>query len=164
MRNLARTGMTMIVVTHEARFADDVADRDRVPGRGRRRRTSPAGRDLQNRHERTKAFIQRIAARPQPSPTGRSPAGRAHGPTGFLPSTRTTALVHVVWECVCPVPNGDGLNNEYAGLISPPSELTTFAFGKRSAACSQSAPTCKGSAHARPFRSPRSTNPRSGGI
>ena len=42
--------------------------------------------------------------------------------------------------------------------------LTTFAFGKRSGACSQFAPTCKGSAHARPFRSPRSRSPSSGGI
>ena len=40
--------------------------------------------------------------------------------------------------------------------------VTTFAFGKRSPACSQSAPTGKGSAHAHPFRSPRSTNPSSG--
>ena len=45
-----------------------------------------------------------------------------------------------------------------------PTTLTTFAFGKRSGACSQSAPTCKGSAHARSFRSPRSRSPSSGGI
>ena len=42
--------------------------------------------------------------------------------------------------------------------------VTSFAFGKRSGACSQSAPTGKGSAHARPFRSPRSRSPSSGGI
>ena len=46
--------------------------------------------------------------------------------------------------------------------VSPLNLLTSFAFGKRSPACSQSAPTGKRSAHARPFRSPRSTSPSSG--
>ena len=42
--------------------------------------------------------------------------------------------------------------------------VTSFACGKRSPACSQSAPTGKGSAHAHPFPSPRSRSPSSGGI
>jgi polar amino acid transport system ATP-binding protein len=62
MRDLAREGVTMIVVTHEARFAAEVADRvifmaDGViveEGRPQQIFTSP-------RHERTRAFVRRIS-------------------------------------------------------------------------------------------------------
>ena len=44
MRQLARDGMTMIVVTHEMGFAREVADDGRVHGRRRRGRIGTAGR------------------------------------------------------------------------------------------------------------------------
>ena len=44
MQQLARDGMTMIVVTHEMGFAREVADRVVFMDAGRRRRAGQAGR------------------------------------------------------------------------------------------------------------------------
>ena len=44
MRDLARDGMTMLVVTHEMQFAREVGDRLDLHGRGPHRRAGPAGR------------------------------------------------------------------------------------------------------------------------
>jgi ABC-type polar amino acid transport system ATPase subunit len=63
MRDLARTGMTMIVVTHEARFAEDVADRIVFMADGVVVEHGQPAEIIHNpRHERTKAFMQRTAA------------------------------------------------------------------------------------------------------
>jgi hypothetical protein len=51
-----------------------------------------------------------------------------------------------------------------SGLLDGDRAMTSFAFEKRSRACSQSAPTCKGSAPARLLPPPRSRVPCSGGI
>ena len=61
MRELARDDMTMIVVSHEMRFARDVADRIIVMDAGRIVEDAPPAQ-LFNRpqHERTKAFLSTI--------------------------------------------------------------------------------------------------------
>jgi polar amino acid transport system ATP-binding protein len=61
MRELARDNMTMIVVTHEMRFAREVADRIVVMDAGRIVEDAPPN-DLFNspQHERTKAFLSTI--------------------------------------------------------------------------------------------------------
>jgi polar amino acid transport system ATP-binding protein len=61
MRELAKENMTMIVVTHEMRFARDVADRIVVMDAGRIIEDAPPG-ELFGRpqHERTKAFLSTI--------------------------------------------------------------------------------------------------------
>jgi ABC-type polar amino acid transport system ATPase subunit len=70
MRDVAPTGMAMIVVTHEARFADDVADRIVFMANGVVVEHGQPAETIHNpRHERIKAFMQRIAA---PSSTVRS--------------------------------------------------------------------------------------------
>jgi polar amino acid transport system ATP-binding protein len=61
MRELARDNMTMIVVTHEMRFAREVADRIIVMDAGRIVEDAPPERLFSNpQHERTKAFLSTI--------------------------------------------------------------------------------------------------------
>jgi polar amino acid transport system ATP-binding protein len=61
MRDLAQSGMTMIVVTHEMGFARDVADRIIFMHQGRIIEDGPAREVLGNpRHERTKAFLASV--------------------------------------------------------------------------------------------------------
>ncbi len=61
MRELARDGMTMIVVTHEMGFAREVADTARLHGRRRDRRGRRARRGArQPAHERTRAFLSKV--------------------------------------------------------------------------------------------------------
>jgi polar amino acid transport system ATP-binding protein len=63
MRDLALTGMTMIVVTHAVRFAEDVADRIVFMADGVVVEHGQPAEIIPNpHHERTKAFMQRIAA------------------------------------------------------------------------------------------------------
>jgi polar amino acid transport system ATP-binding protein len=61
MRELARDHMTMIVVTHEMRFAREVADRIVVMDAGRIIEDAPPDQLFSHpRHERTKAFLSTI--------------------------------------------------------------------------------------------------------
>lgn len=61
MRELARDHMTMIVVTHEMRFAREVADRIVVMDAGRIIEDAPPDQLFANpQHERTKAFLSTI--------------------------------------------------------------------------------------------------------
>ncbi|WP_269995176.1 amino acid ABC transporter ATP-binding protein [Arthrobacter sp. B2a2-09] len=61
MRDLAKSGMTMIVVTHEMGFARDVADRIIFMHQGRIIEDGPAREVLGNpRHERTQAFLASV--------------------------------------------------------------------------------------------------------
>ena len=61
MLTLALEGMTMIVVTHEIRFAAEVADRVLFLDRGRILEQGPPRILLDNpRHERTRDFLQRV--------------------------------------------------------------------------------------------------------
>jgi len=85
MRELARSGMTMIVVTHELDFAREVGDRvifmdaGRIVEEGR-----PADVFSAPREERTRAFLRRLlrTGAPHRPATGiESPRGRIHGET-----------------------------------------------------------------------------------
>ena len=61
MRDLANSGMTMIVVTHELGFAREVADRVVFMDEGKVIESGPAERVLnQPTHERTKAFLTAV--------------------------------------------------------------------------------------------------------
>jgi polar amino acid transport system ATP-binding protein len=61
MRELARDDMTMLVVTHEMRFAREVADRIIVMDEGRIIEDAPPARLFSNpQHDRTKAFLSTI--------------------------------------------------------------------------------------------------------
>ena len=61
MKDLAREGMTMLVVTHEMRFAGEVADRILMIDRGAIIETGePAKIFNAPDHERTRAFLKRI--------------------------------------------------------------------------------------------------------
>ncbi|GFG51826.1 ectoine/hydroxyectoine ABC transporter ATP-binding protein EhuA [Mycolicibacterium agri] len=61
MRELARDNMTMIVVTHEMRFAREVADRIIVMDAGRIIEDAPPSQLFSSpQHERTKAFLSTI--------------------------------------------------------------------------------------------------------
>ena len=61
MRALAEDGMTMVVVTHEIRFAQDVADRVLFLDHGRILEEGPARRLLTTpQHARTQEFLRRI--------------------------------------------------------------------------------------------------------
>ena len=64
MKDLARAGMTMVVVTHELGFAREVADRVVFMDQGRVVETGPA-RDLMDapKEERTRNFIRSVAGR-----------------------------------------------------------------------------------------------------
>ena len=61
MRNLAEQGMTMLVVTHEMQFAEDVADQIVVFDRGRIVEQGGAREVLRNpQHPRSQAFLKRL--------------------------------------------------------------------------------------------------------
>ncbi|TPJ53886.1 amino acid ABC transporter ATP-binding protein, partial [Mesorhizobium sp. B2-6-7] len=61
MRSLAADGMTMIVVTHEMRFAEDVADKVVFMDGGMVIEEGPPKLIFGSpRHERTRAFLSRI--------------------------------------------------------------------------------------------------------
>ena len=61
MRELASEHMTMVVVTHEVRFARDVADRIVVMDAGRIIEDAPPAQLFANpRHDRTKAFLSTL--------------------------------------------------------------------------------------------------------
>ncbi|HEU5287037.1 MAG TPA: amino acid ABC transporter ATP-binding protein [Candidatus Limnocylindria bacterium] len=60
MRDLARDGMTMLVVTHEMQFARDVGDRVVFMDNGKIVEQGPPGDVLDNpQHERTRRFLRR---------------------------------------------------------------------------------------------------------
>jgi len=62
MRRLADAGMTMVVVTHEVRFARDVADRVVFMDEGRVVESGPPSAVLDNpQEERTKKFLSMVA-------------------------------------------------------------------------------------------------------
>ena len=62
MRRLADAGMTMIVVTHEIRFARDVADRVIFMDEGRVIEQGPPATVIDNpTHERTRRFLRMVA-------------------------------------------------------------------------------------------------------
>lgn len=64
MRDLAEAGMTMIVVTHEMRFAERVADRVLLLDQGRILEEGPPKRLFSNpTQERTKTFLQAVLNR-----------------------------------------------------------------------------------------------------
>jgi polar amino acid transport system ATP-binding protein len=64
MRGLARSGMTMIVVTHEIAFAAEVADRILFMEHGRIAESGPADELLRRpRHARTRAFLAAVLDR-----------------------------------------------------------------------------------------------------
>ena len=61
MKELSREGMTMIIVTHEMRFAREVADRVIFLDKGRIvEQGTPAEMFDAPRHERTRAFLTRV--------------------------------------------------------------------------------------------------------
>jgi polar amino acid transport system ATP-binding protein len=61
MGDLARDGMTMIVVTHEMGFARQAADRVVFMDQGRIVEQGPPDEVLERpRHERTRAFLSRV--------------------------------------------------------------------------------------------------------
>jgi polar amino acid transport system ATP-binding protein len=61
MRNLAETGMTMIVVTHEIGFARDVADRVAFFDGGQIVEVGPAAQVITDpQHPRTKEFLAAV--------------------------------------------------------------------------------------------------------
>lgn len=61
MRDLAKEGMTMVVVTHEMGFARDVADRAIFMDGGYVvEENSPREMFSNPKHERTKAFLSRV--------------------------------------------------------------------------------------------------------
>jgi polar amino acid transport system ATP-binding protein len=63
MKELAASGMTMMVVTHEIAFAREVADRVAVMDAGRIIELG-AARDVLSKpeHDRTKSFLERVLA------------------------------------------------------------------------------------------------------
>ncbi|MER6583687.1 ectoine/hydroxyectoine ABC transporter ATP-binding protein EhuA, partial [Nonomuraea sp. NPDC001023] len=61
MKDLARSGTTMIVVTHEIGFAREVADTVVFMDEGRIVERGPAAQVLDApRHERTRAFLGKV--------------------------------------------------------------------------------------------------------
>jgi polar amino acid transport system ATP-binding protein len=61
MRDLASTGMTMLVVTHEMGFAKDVADRVAFFDAGVIVEVGPAEQIITDpQHERTRAFLKAV--------------------------------------------------------------------------------------------------------
>ena len=60
MKQVAKEGMTMLVVTHEMGFARDVADRVIVLGEGTILEQGPPAQIFSNpQHDQTKALIDR---------------------------------------------------------------------------------------------------------
>jgi polar amino acid transport system permease protein len=67
IRRLADAGMTMVVVTHEVRFARDVADTVVFMDEGRVVEVGPPAEVLDNpREERTRRFLNMVARENQP--------------------------------------------------------------------------------------------------
>ncbi|MCX8957804.1 amino acid ABC transporter ATP-binding protein [Erwinia psidii] len=67
MRNLARDGMTMVVVTHEMQFAREVADRVCFLHSGQIIEQGPAEQILlRPREPRTQDFLRRVLGSPEP--------------------------------------------------------------------------------------------------
>jgi len=61
MKDLARSGLTMIVVTHEIGFAREVADRVAFMHDGRLVEVGPPAQVFNNpEHERTRSFLSRV--------------------------------------------------------------------------------------------------------
>ncbi|RUX94555.1 amino acid ABC transporter ATP-binding protein [Mesorhizobium sp. M7D.F.Ca.US.004.03.1.1] len=61
MRELAETGMTMIVVTHEMSFAENVSDTVMIMADGRIVEKGPSTEVMRNpQHERTKRFLRAV--------------------------------------------------------------------------------------------------------
>jgi ABC-type polar amino acid transport system ATPase subunit len=75
IRNLARDGMTMLIVTHEMQFAEDVADRVIFMDHGRIVDQGPP-RELFHSpsHPRTQAFLRAVVDREAMSETAAEPA------------------------------------------------------------------------------------------
>lgn len=64
MRRLAGEGMTMLVVTHEMHFAEDVADRVLFMADGRVVESGPPAQVIRNpQHERTQRFVRAVTDR-----------------------------------------------------------------------------------------------------
>jgi polar amino acid transport system ATP-binding protein len=64
MRRLAAEGMTMMVVTHEMHFAEDVADRVVFMAEGRVVEQGPARQLIRSpQHERTQRFLAAVRGR-----------------------------------------------------------------------------------------------------
>jgi general L-amino acid transport system ATP-binding protein len=64
MKELARSGMTMLVVTHEMGFAKEVADRIVFFDRGQIVEIAPPDVFFENpKHERSKLFLSQILHR-----------------------------------------------------------------------------------------------------
>jgi polar amino acid transport system ATP-binding protein len=62
IKNLASDGMTMVIVTHEMKFAREVADRVVFVDKGVIVEQGPPGDVLEHpSHERTRTFLQRVA-------------------------------------------------------------------------------------------------------
>jgi len=67
IRRLAEAGMTMIVVTHEIRFAREVADRVIFMDEGRIVEQGPPAQVIDDpRHERTRRFLSLVAQVDEP--------------------------------------------------------------------------------------------------
>jgi polar amino acid transport system ATP-binding protein len=63
IRDLARDGMTMVIVTHEMRFAAEVADRIVFMDEGLVVEQGPAGQIIQSpAHDRTRAFLSKVTS------------------------------------------------------------------------------------------------------
>lgn len=66
MRDVAATGMTMIIVTHELNFAREVADKVVFMAEGRVVETGPPHQVLENPQQaRTKAFLAAVVSKKQ---------------------------------------------------------------------------------------------------
>jgi len=78
MRDLARGGMTMIVVTHEVQFAKDVADRVVFMDGGEIVEDAPPAEFFARpRHARARLFLRLVAAdQPTDAPTGSTTDGK----------------------------------------------------------------------------------------
>jgi polar amino acid transport system ATP-binding protein len=63
IRDLARDGMTMVIVTHEMRFAAEVAERIVFMDEGLVVEQGPAGQIIQSpAHDRTRAFLSKVTS------------------------------------------------------------------------------------------------------
>jgi cystine transport system ATP-binding protein len=78
MRELARDGMTMVVVTHEVRFAEDVADRVVFMDAGVIVEAGPPAEFFASpRHPRARAFLRLVEHGVPKDPSQPTPAGQA---------------------------------------------------------------------------------------
>jgi polar amino acid transport system ATP-binding protein len=75
MRNLARDGMTMMIVTHEMQFAEDVADRIVFMDHGRIVDEGPPRELFRSpSHPRMQAFLRAVVDRQVMSDTAEMPS------------------------------------------------------------------------------------------